>query len=148
MNAHGMAIDEVINRLVDSPLVIGFALLFPAGVDVPRADQIDADFFPNVHLGFGPQILKRDVHTVIVKYVFPLAFFPRRVSTASLSQEPADGVPFPSRGIARVERWTRRSTPMYSSGFHSFTLTGRGGGYTGRNEEGDSPKHARRSTGE
>jgi hypothetical protein len=27
---------------------------------------------------------------------------------------------------------------MYSSGFHPFTLTGRGGGYTGRSEDGNS----------
>ena len=58
--------------------------------------------------------------------------------------ERAGGVPFPSRRIARVERWTRLSTPIYSSGFHPFTLTGRGGGYTGRSEDGNS-QEARRA---
>lgn len=76
-------------------LVVGFALLFSAGRDTSRAYQIDADFIPNVHLDFGPQILKRDVHTVILSELFPLGFPPGRVSTASLSQKPSRRGPLP-----------------------------------------------------
>lgn len=56
-----------------------------------------------------------------------------------LKTQPAR-VPFPSRWIARAERWTRKSIPMDSSRFHPFTWTGRGGGYTGRNEDGGLPQ--------
>ncbi len=93
MNAHIITIDVVVNRSVDAMLVVGFALLFSAGGDIPRAHEIDADFIPNVHLDFGPQILKRDVHTVILSELFPLGFPPGRVSTASLSQEQPAGSP-------------------------------------------------------
>jgi len=79
----------------------------------------------------------------VTNYFFE--YFSWARSTGLALPRRAAGVPFPSRWNARVERWTRLGTPMYSSGFNRFTLTGRGGGYTGRSEDGDSPKHARRS---
>lgn len=71
-----MTVDVVVDRLIDAMLVIGIALVFCAGFDVPRAHEENADFVPNVHLGFGPQVLKRDLHSVVPDELFPPIFPP------------------------------------------------------------------------
>ena len=69
-----MTVDVVVDRLVDAVLVRRVLLVFSSGFDVPRAHEENADLIPDIHLGFLPQVLKSDSHSVVVSGYSPPLF--------------------------------------------------------------------------